>query len=149
MTPKDGVSARALLILPQRGSSTIFIVNLLPTSTIISTQNNLHKLDSTSNRGTAHIMATSMPSRHEIVTAYRHLYKGLLRAVQYSRPARFDARNQLRDAFRREDPSTFNKERIDKTVEFLGLAAQEAGLEHRILKNLLRMNYERREQYRL
>jgi hypothetical protein len=94
-------------------------------------------------------MATSIPSSHEIVTAYRHLYKGLLRAVQYSSPARFDARNQLRDAFRREDPSTFNKERINKTVEFLGLAAQEAGLEHRIVKNLLRMNHERREQYRL
>lgn len=64
-------------------------------------------------------------------------------------PARFTARDQLRDAFRKEDPSTFNKEKINKTVEFLRLAANEAGLEHRIVKNLLRTNYERRMAYKM
>jgi hypothetical protein len=64
-------------------------------------------------------------------------------------PARFTARDQLRDAFRKEHPSTFNKEKIDRTVEFLKLATDEAGLEHRIVKNLLRTNYERRKAYLL
>jgi hypothetical protein len=94
-------------------------------------------------------MSTSMPSRHDILTSYRHLYRGLLHAVQFSMPARFAARDQLRDAFRKEDPSTFNKEKIDRTVEFLRLATNEAGLEHRLVKNLLRTNYERRKAYLL
>jgi hypothetical protein len=92
-------------------------------------------------------MASSMASRHDILSAYRQLYRGLIHAVQFSKPARFTARDQLRDAFRKEDPSTFNRQKIDNTVEFLKLATNEAGLEHRIVKNLLRTNYERRRAY--
>lgn len=40
-----------------------------------------------------------------------------------------------------EDPSSFNQEKIDRTVEFLGFAAKEAGLEHRIVRNLLHTAY--------
>ena len=77
------------------------------------------------------------PTSQELIHAYRHLYRGLLHAVQYSKPARFTARDQLRDAFRKGDPSSFNKGNIERTVEFLKLAAKEAGLEHRIIKNIL------------
>jgi hypothetical protein len=60
-------------------------------------------------------------------------------------PSRFTARDQLRDAFRKEDPSTFNKKRIDRTVEFLKIAARETGLEHKLVKNLIYTAYWRRK----
>jgi len=87
------------------------------------------------------------PTPLEAVHAYRHLYRGLLHAVQYSKPARYVARNQLRDAFRKDHPSTFNKERIERTVEFLSLAAKESGLEHKIVKNLLHTKYSASKDY--
>lgn len=83
----------------------------------------------------------STPSPQEIIYAYRNLYRGLLHAVQYSKPARYIARDQLRKAFRKEHPSSFNQEKVDKTVEFLRLAAREKGLEHRIVRNLLHTAY--------
>ena len=92
-----------------------------------------------------HIM--SAPSSQELVHAYRHLYRGLLRAVQYSKPARYSARDQLRDAFRKEDPTAFNKAKVERTIEFLRLAAQETGLEHKLVKNLLYTNRWRRRAY--
>ncbi|KAF4634975.1 hypothetical protein G7Y89_g3125 [Cudoniella acicularis] len=79
----------------------------------------------------------SGPSKLELIHAYRHLYRGLLKAVQYSKPARYMARDQLRKSFRNDDPTTFNQDKVDKTMEFLRGAAQERGLEHRILRNLL------------
>ena len=88
----------------------------------------------------------SNPSSLELIHAYRHLYRGLLHAVQYSMPARFVARDTLRDAFRKEDASTFNKEKIGRTIEFLGLAAQETGLEHKLVKNLLHAKYWRKQK---
>ena len=95
------------------------------------------------------IMSSSKPTPREVIHAYRHLYRGLLHAVQFSMPARFTARDQLRNAFRKEDSSAFQQERIVRTIEFLRLAAQENGFEHRLVKNLLRTNYERREAYML
>ena len=89
----------------------------------------------------------STPSPQEVTHAYRHLYRGLLRAVQFSKPARYVARDQLRRAFRTEHPSSFNQEKIDRTVEFLGFAAKEAGLEHRIVRNLLHMAYWEQKKY--
>ncbi|KAI9049898.1 hypothetical protein LZ554_006046 [Drepanopeziza brunnea f. sp. 'monogermtubi'] len=81
------------------------------------------------------------PNPFEIIHAYRHLYRGLLHAVQYSKPARYLARDQLRIAFRKDDPSTFNKAKVHRTIEFLKYAAQERGLEHRIVKSLLHTKY--------
>jgi len=89
----------------------------------------------------------SVPSSQDLIYAYRHLYRGLLRAVQYSKPARFTARDQLRDAFRREDPSNFSKQKVERTIEFLRLAAAEAGLEHKLVKNLLYTEWGRRRAY--
>jgi len=89
----------------------------------------------------------STPSQLELIHAYRQLYRGLLHAVQYAKPGRFIARDQLRNAFRKEHPSTFNKEKVERTTEFLKLAAQERGLEHKILKNLLHTQYWQTRQY--
>ncbi|KAI1008155.1 hypothetical protein K3495_g52 [Podosphaera aphanis] len=73
--------------------------------------------------------------------AYRHLYRGLLHAVQYSKPARYIARDELRTAFRKEDASNFDPLRVSRTIEFLGLAAKYAGMEHRMVKNILHTKY--------
>ncbi|KOS22214.1 UPF0593 mitochondrial protein [Escovopsis weberi] len=77
-----------------------------------------------------------------VTTAYRHLYRGLLRAVQYSSPARYVARDQLRAAFR-EPGGTLDAEGVRRTVWFLKAAGKEKGLEHRMLRNLLEVSRRR------
>ncbi|KAI1748548.1 DUF1763-domain-containing protein [Xylaria castorea] len=72
----------------------------------------------------------------QIIHAYRHLYRGLLHAVQFSKPARYTARNQLRRAFR-EKGAKYDCRGIARTIRFLDAATRERGLEHRVLKNLL------------
>lgn len=83
-------------------------------------------------------MATNL----EITHAYRQLYRNLLRAVQYTIPNRWVARDQLRSAFR-EQGAVYDAEGIKRTIWFLEAAAKEKGLEHRILKNLLRVRARR------
>ncbi|KAK3320899.1 hypothetical protein B0T19DRAFT_252309 [Cercophora scortea] len=83
-------------------------------------------------------------STPELVQAYRKLYRAGLRAVQFSTPSRYAFRDQLRDAFR-DKKGTFDAEGIRRTVWFLNAAAQERGLEHKILKNIIRVYSARRE----
>ncbi|KAI8631023.1 DUF1763-domain-containing protein [Xylariaceae sp. FL1651] len=72
----------------------------------------------------------------KIIHAYRHLYRGLLHAVQFSKPARYTALNQLRRAFR-EKEAKYDPRGIARTIRFLDAARRETGLEHQVLKNLL------------
>ncbi|KAH8687829.1 hypothetical protein BGZ60DRAFT_363362 [Tricladium varicosporioides] len=88
----------------------------------------------------------SAPTQIQIAYAYRHLYRGLLKAVQYSKPARYTALDQLRKSFRNEDPATFDQVKINTTLEFLTGAARETGLEHKILRNLLLVKYWQKHQ---
>jgi predicted HD phosphohydrolase len=90
------------------------------------------------------IMAPAPPGL-SIVHTYRHLYRALLHAVQFSKPARYVVRNRLRAAFRRKNQAQLDPQRISKTLEFLRGAAREKGLEHRILKNLVHTAYMRAE----
>ena len=83
----------------------------------------------------------------QIVTAYRHLYRRLLQAVQYASPARHVARDQLRTAFR-EPGAAYDGEGVKRTIWFLEAAARERGLEHRILKNLIRVRLAQLRQLR-
>ncbi|KAF2121574.1 hypothetical protein BDV96DRAFT_217103 [Lophiotrema nucula] len=76
-------------------------------------------------------------SKQEIVQAYRQLYRHSLRAIQFSKPARYTLRDRLRLAFRTGDPAQFSPHKIANTLDFLSYATMENGLEHRILKNLL------------
>ncbi|KAI1820940.1 hypothetical protein F4861DRAFT_520929 [Xylaria intraflava] len=78
----------------------------------------------------------------EVIHAYRHLYRGLLHAVQFSKPSRFIARDQLRRAFR-EKGAKYDRRGILRTIRFLDAAARERGLEHRVLKNLLLIAFQR------
>lgn len=75
--------------------------------------------------------------RHEIVRSYRNLYRHALRAVQYSSPARYTLKSHLRLAYRSNGVEAFNSTRIDNTLLFLRHAAEERGLEHRMLKSLI------------
>ncbi|KAI0852052.1 DUF1763-domain-containing protein, partial [Daldinia vernicosa] len=77
-----------------------------------------------------------------VIHAYRHLYRGLLHAVQFSKPARFVARDRLRAAFR-EKGAKFDPRSTARTLRFLEAAARTRGLEHNILKNLLLVAYYR------
>lgn len=74
----------------------------------------------------------------EVIHAYRHLYRGLLYAVQFSKPARYVARHQLRAAFR-ENGAVFDAKGVARTIGFLDAAARSRGLEHKVLKNILMM----------
>ncbi|KAF2032678.1 DUF1763-domain-containing protein [Setomelanomma holmii] len=76
-------------------------------------------------------------SREAIIHAYRHLYRHSLRAVHFSKPARYTLRDRLRLAFRKGDPINFAPQRLENTIEFLQYATRENGLEHKIVKNLL------------
>jgi len=78
-------------------------------------------------------------SSKEIIHAYRHLYRQGLRAVQFSRPARYVLRDRLRLAFRKTPAASFDSKKIANTVEFLHYATVENGLEHKIVKNLLQV----------
>jgi hypothetical protein len=78
---------------------------------------------------------TDIP-RDAIVQSYRNLYRHGLRAVRYSSPARFVLRDRLRRAFRDSPISAYEQRRIDNTVLFFKAAAQDRGLEHRLLKSL-------------
>ncbi|KAJ2994250.1 hypothetical protein NUW58_g1603 [Xylaria curta] len=80
----------------------------------------------------------------KVIHAYRHLYRGLLHAVQFSKPARFTARNQLRRAFR-EKGAKYDHRGIARTIRFLEAATRERGLEHRVLKTLLIIAWSRYE----
>ncbi|KAK4644879.1 hypothetical protein QC761_308805 [Podospora bellae-mahoneyi] len=84
------------------------------------------------------------PTTTELLTSYRHLYRSALQAVQYSKPARYVIRDQLRLAFRdRSNLATYHPERIRRTVWFFHAASQSRGLEHRICKTLVRVHWER------
>ncbi|KHO01878.1 uncharacterized protein MAM_00879 [Metarhizium album ARSEF 1941] len=82
----------------------------------------------------------------QVIHAYRHLYRGLLRAVQYSSPARYIARDQLRAAF--AEARALDAEGVKRTLWFLEAARRERGLEHSVLKNLLRVRGERARDVR-
>lgn len=77
-----------------------------------------------------------MPNK-AIVHAYRHVLRHGLRAIQFSKPARFTLRDRLRAAFRKGSASDFDQQRIANTLEFLQYAERQNGLEHKVVKNLL------------
>ncbi|KAF1928049.1 DUF1763-domain-containing protein [Didymella exigua CBS 183.55] len=76
-------------------------------------------------------------SSEAVVYAYRHVLRQGLRAIQYSKPARFTLRDRLRSAFRKGAASDFDQQKIANTLEFLQYATKQNGLEHKVLRNLL------------
>ena len=83
-----------------------------------------------------------MATPPDLIHAYRSLLRAGLRAVQFAQPSRTTLTQQLRAGFR--DPhGTFDPQRVRHTVWFLNAAAQRRGPEHKILKNLCRVHWER------
>ncbi|ETI21810.1 hypothetical protein G647_05879 [Cladophialophora carrionii CBS 160.54] len=84
---------------------------------------------------------TAPAVRQHIRQAYRDLYRTGLEAVQFSTPARYELRDILRQTFRTSPPSNFNPRRIQNTIKFLENARKYDGFEHKIVKNLLHLQY--------
>lgn len=78
-----------------------------------------------------------IPNKQEIVKSYRHLYRHALRAIQFSSPGRYTLKSHLRLAYRSNDTTAFDLLKVENTLLFLKHAAEERGLEHRLLKSLL------------
>ena len=77
----------------------------------------------------------------EIIQAYRHLYRAALLATHRASPAKHVIRERIRTAFRTEPRESFDQQRVKNTKAFLDRALKDAGMEHRILKNLLHVRY--------
>lgn len=75
----------------------------------------------------------------EVLHAYRHLTRAALRAVQYATPAHYVVRKHVRDAFRASSAADFDREKIARTLEFLRTAAKTRGVEHRVIRNIVRV----------
>jgi hypothetical protein len=82
-----------------------------------------------------------LASTRGILIGYRRLYRYGLRAVHYSKPARFVLRDVLRRAFRTESALVYDEVKVQNTLQFFDLAAREQAIEHRILKNILHVRY--------
>jgi hypothetical protein len=90
-------------------------------------------------------MASTLPTKADILTSYRHLLRATLRAVHFAHPQRFVVRDVLREAFRNAKAiGSYDRERVRRTIFFLNSAAWESGLESKILKSLVRVEWERR-----
>jgi hypothetical protein len=87
-------------------------------------------------RDARHSRSATM-SREAVIHAYRHVLRHSLRAIQFSKPARYTLRDRLRLAFRKGSVTDLEPLKIKNTVEFLHYATRENGMEHRIVKNLL------------
>lgn len=79
--------------------------------------------------------------RRAMVHAYRHLYRQGLKAIQYSTPGRHMLLKSLRQSYRSSPSEEFNPAKINNTLRFLERATEVAGMEHKILKNLLLARY--------
>ncbi|KAK0335676.1 hypothetical protein LTR02_007103 [Friedmanniomyces endolithicus] len=83
------------------------------------------------------------PPPQAILHAYRHLLHAALRACRHAKPARFTVRDRLRRAFRTSQPEEYDAGRVERTLEFLGSAAEFKGVEYRLSKNLAHVWWER------
>lgn len=84
-------------------------------------------------------------SQTEILHSYRHILRNLIRGVNDVRKARNVATKQLRLAYRDPD-GVYDAEATRRTVWFLKAAAQQNGIEHKILKNLIEVRRRREEK---
>lgn len=80
----------------------------------------------------------------QIIHAYRQLYRHGLRAVQFSKPARYVLRDRLRASFREEN-AKLDSSGVDRTIQFFEAAQRSRGPEHKVLKNLLFVAFHRYE----
>lgn len=82
-----------------------------------------------------------MVDHRAVLHAYRHLYRQGLKAIQYSSPGRYILLKSLRNSYRSAPSEAFDPAKIANTLRFLERATEIAGMEHKILKNLLLAKY--------
>lgn len=85
-----------------------------------------------------------MTQTTKVIHAYRHLFRAGLKAVCYSYPARTSLRDLLRRAFRDKN-ARLDERAVKRTIWFLTAAARELGIEHKIVKNILMVQYWKRK----
>ncbi|KAL4913486.1 hypothetical protein BDW62DRAFT_192475 [Aspergillus aurantiobrunneus] len=85
--------------------------------------------------------STAFADRQTIIHAYRQLYRQGLQAINYSTPSRHVLVRTLRSLFRSLPAQDFDSLRINNTLNFLHKASDVAGIEHKILRNLLMIKY--------
>jgi len=73
-----------------------------------------------------------------IPNAYRQVLRASLRAVKYSKPARYVIASRVRHFFRSPSSTPLDEKRFKRTLEFLDGAAKYHGVEHRLLRGLIR-----------
>ncbi|KAE8307107.1 DUF1763-domain-containing protein [Aspergillus transmontanensis] len=83
-----------------------------------------------------------------VIQAYRHLYRQGLRVINYSTPSRHVLLRTLRSSFRSSSHHDFEPHRIANTLRFLQRATDAAGVEHKIVKNLMMVRYWEQPQVR-
>ncbi|PKY00948.1 DUF1763-domain-containing protein [Aspergillus campestris IBT 28561] len=77
----------------------------------------------------------------QVIHAYRHLYRQGLKAINYSTPSRHVLLRNLRKSFRTSYRQDYDPQKIENTVRFLQRASDVAGMEHKIVKNLMIVRY--------
>ena len=82
-----------------------------------------------------------MMEQRAVIHAYRHLYRQGLKLINYSAPSRHVLLRTLRSAFRSSPARDFDPKKVANTLRFLQRASDVAGLEHKIVKNLLMVRY--------
>lgn len=90
----------------------------------------------------------AMTDSRAIILAYRQLYRRGLQVINYSTPARHVLLRILRSSFRTASRDDFDPKKIAKTLEFLQRASESAGLEHKIIKNIIMVRYWEQPQIR-
>ena len=93
----------------------------------------------------AYSTAAASQTRLDIRHAYRHILRCSLSAVQRAPRAVPTVRRQVRAAFTETKAEQFDPEVVKRTGWFLKAAAKTVGVEHRVVKNLVRVAYERRK----
>jgi hypothetical protein len=83
-----------------------------------------------------------------VIHAYRRLYRQGLKLINYSAPSRQVLLRTLRSAFLSSPARDFDPKKVANTLRFLQRASDVAGLEHKIVKNLLMVRYWEQPQVR-
>ncbi|KAL5363063.1 hypothetical protein BJX96DRAFT_155112 [Aspergillus floccosus] len=83
----------------------------------------------------------SLADKQAVIRAYRHLYRAGLKVINYSSPSRHVLLRTLRSSFQDSSSRDFNPRKIANTLQFLHRAADVAGMEHKIVKNLMMVRY--------
>ena len=78
-----------------------------------------------------------MPDARQIIGSYRTILRQGIHAIQNATPARYTLKSRVSKAFRTGDARDYDAKKIENTLHFLRKAAEESGLEHRVLKNVL------------